>query len=265
MTICIGAIAENSKIITVTDKMLTLTNPTMTTKYEMSENNKAIDIHKKVAALFAGDVIHGNVILSSVREKLKDSTDCPDITAVANMINDAYKERWKYVIESNLLSRYGLTIDLFMANHSRLDPDLVKRVDNILGEFNLLVDVVVAGIDTKPHLFMISNPGTITAYDSIGYACVGSGSQHATLSLVESEYHSNISLSKGIYALLEAKKRAEFDPGVGSLCDVCIIESGFSKVSNEKVKALMKTHAKSRSEINKIKRKSSKIMSRLLS
>lgn len=262
MTICIGAISENKLIVAITDKMLTLSNPAMTTKYEISENNKAIQLDEKTVALFAGDVIQGNEILSKVKVKL--NSQVKNTLDIANTVQEIYREQWKYVIESNLLSRYNLTIDLFIANQARLDPDLVKRVNNIIGEFNLGVEIIVAGIEPQPQLYLISNPGTITSYNSIGYVCTGSGSQHATLSLIESEYNGSASIGQAVYSLMEAKKRAEFDPGVGQLCDILVINDKCNKATDDKIKKIAQEHGKSLLKIKKIITNSSQKMSKLI-
>ncbi len=252
MTICIGAIADGNKIIAITDKMLTLANPLLTTKYEISENNKAIPLNSKVCGLFAGDVIQGNEILAKVRtellkgesfgqETIPEVEKHHEVEQIALLTKEAYANQWKKVIEENLLSRYGMTIDVFMANHNRLDPDLVKKINNILGEYNLGVEIIIVGIDVEPHIYLITNPGVITKFDSIAYTCIGSGSQHATLSLIESEYNRGISIGEGLYALLEAKKRAEFDPGVGQLCDIVIVDQTVRTIKQETVKRAINT------------------------
>lgn len=262
MTICIGAIVENKSVVAITDKMLTLSNPAMTTKYEMNENNKAIKLDEKTVALFAGDVIQGNEILSKARAKI--AAEAKGTLEIANIVQETYKEQWKYVIESNLLSRYNLTIDLFIANQARLDPDLVKKINNIIGELNIGVEIIVAGVEPIPQLYLITNPGVITSYNSIGYVCTGSGSQHAILSLIESEYNGSITLNEAIYALVEAKKRAEFDPGVGQLCDILVIDTKYKELADDKIQKILQEHARSLLKIKRIITNTSQKMSKLL-
>lgn len=248
MTICIAGIVENSRIIAITDKMLTLNN-TPVTKYEINENNKAIKLNESTVGLFSGDVIVANEILNIAL--LKDLEN-KSVKEVANLVNDSYREYWQSVIDNFLIRKYMLDFKTFMDNHSNLEADLVKQVTKMLSEYTIDVEIIIAGVDDNPHLFVVNNLGTVISRDSIGYSCIGSGSQHATLSLIESRFNTNIKFNKGIYSLIEAKKRAEFDPGVGSLCDLVIINDKVDVVSDLKLKKILKHYSDSQSDFDKI-------------
>lgn len=252
MTICIAAISNNNKIIAITDKMVTLGGG-VATRYEISENNKAIKLTNKSIALFAGNVISANEILEIAKTKI--TTSSTKIVDIANLMKDAYFEYWTKQLDNQLFRRYSLTLTTFMQSQKSLNDDLVKQINEILAGTNLGVEILVAGVDTSPHLFFIGNPGTINSLDAIGYALIGSGSQHAQLSLIESEYNAGISEQGGLYALLEAKKRAEYDPGVGQLCDIVIIDSGFNKLPLAKVDKITKEFNRSTMSLRKTKEK----------
>ncbi|HKC04278.1 MAG TPA: hypothetical protein VKC54_00170 [Patescibacteria group bacterium] len=254
MTICIAGISEENKIIAVTDKMLTLSqNPV--TKYEISENNKAIQISDKCVALFAGDVVVANQILELAKTK---GLETGTVAEMAEKVNQAYREYIHLIIDNYLINKYKLTFDVFMANHANLEAEMVRQVTKIITDTNFDVEIIVAGIDEDPHVFFINSLGTIIDKgSSIGYACIGSGSQHATLSLIESEYNSHISLDAGIYALLQAKRRAEFDPGVGKLWDFVLINDSYIQPSAKQVESVTDLYQKSLEEIGKISKKSS--------
>ena len=255
MTICIAAIVSNNKIIAITDKMITIGAP-VATRYEISEANKAIKLTNKSIALFAGNVLYANEILALAKTKISASTT--RIVDIANIMKNAYFEYWQQQLSNQLFNRYGLTLSTFMQSQKSLNDDLVKKINDILANANLGVDILVAGIDTNPHLFYIGNPGTINCIDGIGYALIGSGAQHAQLSLIESEYHSGISAQNGLYALLEAKKRAEYDPGVGQLCDIVIIDSNFTKLLPEKIDKIKKEYNNLNKSLRKTKEKNAK-------
>ncbi len=252
MTICIAAISNNNKIIAITDKMITLGGG-VATRYEISENNKAIKLTNKSIALFAGNVLSANEILEIAKTKI--SATNTKIEDIANLMKDSYFEYWTKQLDNQLFKRYSLTLATFMQNQKTLNDDLVKQINEILANTNLGVEILVAGVDTAPHLFFIGNPGTILSLDGIGYALIGSGSQHAQLSLIENEYSGGISEQNGLYALLEAKKRAEYDPGVGQLCDIVIIDSGFNKLPLAKVDKITKEFNKSTKALKKTKEK----------
>lgn len=262
MTICIAAIAENNKILAITDKMITIGAP-VATRYEIGENNKAIQLTDKSVALFSGNVIYANEILEIV--KVKIATAAPiTIVDLANTVKAAYFEYWSKQLDNQLFQRYSLTLVSFMQNQRNLNEELVKKCNEIIANANLGVDILIAGVDTVPHLYYVGNPGTFTSLDGIGYALIGSGSQHAQLSLVENEYNANISQQDGLYALLEAKKRAEYDPGVGQLCDIVIIETSFNKLTSTKIKTIMAEFTKSAKDLSKIKKKGAQKIQELL-
>lgn len=254
MTICIAGIAEENKIIAVTDKMLTLSaNPV--TKYEISNNSKAIKISEKCVALFAGDVVVANQILELAKSKdLKTGT----ISEVSDKVNQAYREYIHLIIDNYLINKYELTLKVFMANHANLEAEMVKQVTKTITDTNFDVEIIIAGIDEKPRIFYINSLGSIIDRgSSIGYSCIGSGSQHATLSLIESEYNSCISLDAGIYALLQAKRRAEYDPGVGKLWDFVLIDDSYVQPSIKRVEAVAKLYKKSLEKVAKINKRAS--------
>ncbi|MCX6783955.1 MAG: hypothetical protein NT141_02710 [candidate division WWE3 bacterium] len=254
MTICIAAIAENKKILAITDKMITMGGG-VATRYEISENNKAIQLTNKSIGLFSGNVLSANEILSVAREKIKSNSNSSTLSVldVAELIKSSYFEYWATMLNNQVFCRYALTLETFMQNQKNLNDDLVKEINNILANTNVGVDILVAGVDSAPHLYLIQNPGTLNSFDSIGYALIGSGSQHAQLSLIENEYNACISEKNGIYALLEAKKRAEYDPGVGQLCDLVIIGNTFNKVTPEKTSKIVHEFSESSVELKRIK------------
>lgn len=265
MTICIAAIADNNKIIAITDKMLTLgVGVGVATRYEIGGNNKAIKLTNKVVALFAGNVVSANEILDIAKAKIAATTGVLTVNEVANLMKDSYLEYWTAILNNQIFSRYALTLATFMANQQNLNDGLVRDINGILANTNVGVEILVAGVDTNPHLFLISNPGAINSLDAIGYALIGSGSQHAQLSLIESEYNAGISEQNGLYALLEAKKRAEYDPGVGQLCDIVIIGGTYNKVSEIKVEKIMKEFNKSSRSIKRSKATSASKVHRII-
>lgn len=240
MTICIAGIAENKKIIAFTDKMLTIGAP-VKTAFEISENNKAIKLADKVVAMFAGDVLKANAILKLAKLNIVNSDI--GVEAVAEIVQKAYKEQWVKDIEEALLQRFGLDRKTFVNKQKELEVELVKNINNTIGTYNMDVQIIVTGIEkTEPRIFKIENPGIKQAQDSIGYCCIGSGTQHATFSLIESKYNPSFNEEKSIHAILQAKKRAQYDPGVGQLTDIVIINNEYVKIKEDKIKLIDETY-----------------------
>lgn len=254
MTICIAAIAENNKIIAMTDKMVTLGAPVVT-RYEITESNKAVELGPKIVGLFAGNVVYANEILELAKQKIQPTMT--DVLEVAKIVQTSFQEYFQTTLTELIFNRFGITLPVFMGNQKNLDEDLVKKINEIIINTNLQVEIIIAGIDTRPHIYLIGNPGTLNTLDALGYACIGSGSQHATFSLIEAEYNAGISKEKSLYALIEAKKRAEYDPGVGQLSDIVIVDGGFNKLPKTKVDEIDKQYKISLEQIKKSKKESS--------
>lgn len=249
MTICIAGIAENKKIVAFTDRMLTLGAP-VKTAFEITANDKAKQLGDKVVAMFAGDVLRANAVLKIAKGNIKNADTGTE--KIADIVQEAYREQWRKDIEDGLLSRFGLDRKNFINKQKELDSDVVKNINNTIGTYNLGVEIIIAGIDTngEAHIFRVDNPGVKQTQDSIGYCCIGSGSQHATFSLIESEYNPHLSEAESIHKILQAKKRAQYDPGVGELTDIVLINDAYVKLAEEKVKNIDDIYTKSVTEIS---------------
>jgi hypothetical protein len=254
MTICIAGIAENNKIVACTDKMLTIEAP-VKTAFEITENSKAIKLADKVVAMFAGDVLKANAVLKLAKTKIQNGNIGTE--KVAEIVENAYKEQWVTDIENALLQRFGLDRKSFVNKQKELDPELVKGVNNLIGSYNLGVEIIVAGVDTnnEPHMFKILNPGMKQAQDPIGYCCIGSGTQHATFSLIESEYNPSFEEEESVHSIIQAKKRAQYDPGVGELTDIVLINDNYVKIEEAKIKKIEENYNKSMAVITEEKKK----------
>lgn len=241
MTICIAAISENDKIVAVTDRMFTLQQPVATT-YEITENNKAIELTDSVIALFAGDVIHANAILQRARNNLNNANPAPTTTKeIAEIVNKSYSEYWESVVTNVLMRQYQITFQQFMHNQGSFDVDLVKKLNDFIGKIVFNIEIIVAGKhsdETESHVYSMDSAGTVTSNSSTGYACIGSGSKHATFSLIESEINKTMSITETLHNLLKAKTRAEYDPGVGKLCDIVVIDGNikrYNQIGRDKI------------------------------
>lgn len=257
MTICIAAISEKNKIVSITDKMLTLGEP-VRTAYEISENNKIIPLNESVVALFAGDVIHANEILQLALKNLSRKT-FQSVRDIAEIVNSSFTQHWQSIITNVLQRRFHIDHQTFMHNQPKFDPDLVKQVSQFIANLRIDVEIIVAGIhgdDPNAHIYTMDHSGSVVSLDSIGYACIGSGSRHATLSLIESEISSQTTQSKSLLALLKAKSRAEYDPGVGSLCDIVIVKDGaYSQKSQDEIDIILREFNKHQNRLKKSEQK----------
>jgi 20S proteasome alpha/beta subunit len=257
MTICIAVIADNKDVIAIADKKLTL-NHGLTSVYEISENKKIVQLTPKCVAMFAGNVVAANEILKLAKKTIQ-ATD--DVSGVAHKISNAYAEKLREAIDTQILQKYSLDLDKFNAQQRVLDPTFVGSVIETINNASLGVEILVVGKDgERPQLFKMLQNGAIEDGTPIGYACIGSGASHANLSLIESEAHAAHDRGSIIYALIKAKKKAEFDPNVGHMSSMVLVNDGVQFVDDSIVEDLWKEYDKSVISISRITKKSSIIM-----
>jgi hypothetical protein len=96
---------------------------------------------------------------------------------------------------------------------------------------------------TSAHIFQIRN-GVVSCADRVGFACVGAGAWHANSTLMAFGHTPNTSLSKAVFNLHVAKKRAEVAPGVGSETDTFVVTGlgGYSTLRDQIRDAAIKAY-----------------------
>lgn len=262
MTICIAAICSDNNVVAVTDKMLTVSAP-VATRYEISENNKAFPLKQGVFALFAGEVTQANQIISLVKPLI---TEKHTVQEVANLLNETFKNYWQNILSNFLQMRYGIDLGTFMSNHSNFDQVFVRSTMDIISNFKINVEMLVAGKDEDgtAHIYSITNEGTAFDRSAEGYYPIGSGAEHAKLSLIESEMNSTFSQEKALFCLLKAKTRAEFDPGVGKLTDIIILNKELRILNNEEVGAITTLFQTNQTEAAKIEKRTTSALAKLM-
>jgi 20S proteasome alpha/beta subunit len=257
VTICIAAIGENKDILAIADKKLTAYLG-VTSGYEINENKKIIKVTPNCLTLFAGNVLAANDILARAKQSIND-TDT--VVEVANKISAAYAEEFKSAINTQVLQKHGLDIASFNAQQRSLDQTFVNSVIETINNNTLGVEILIVGKDgDTPYILKMLQNGALENHTPLGYACVGSGSSHANLSLIESETHAGMDEAVLVYAILKAKRKAEYDPGVGAMSSIAIINNGIEFLIDEKIKKLWNEYEGSVKRISKIADKSSIIM-----
>lgn len=259
MTVCIGLIS-GKKIYGIADKKLTHTNGSMTSGFQVSENKKIIKLSDNSFAMFAGHVVNANEVLNMAQSKISKNDSVYD---VAEHVKASYAERFRRAINEEILGKVNLDIDSFNQQQSTLNETFVMNTLQTINNpaTNLGIEIIVAGkIGDTPKLLKIIHPGTIIDETPLGYSSIGSGSSHASLSLMDSEHTSATSEDEAIYALLKAKRRAEYDPNVGDLSCLFVIDAEVQEVDVATCDELMAQYDKSMTEIKKISKTTSKGM-----
>ena len=177
------------------------------------------------------------------------------IRDIKNAAENAYREFRARVIEGHILSAYGMTWSEYMKliQEGKL-TDLHYRIISQVESYRLELEVLIAGVDdTGAHIYQIENPGYASSFDDIGYAAIGSGEYHAIRSFIENNYSVNFPVYRALYVVYEAKKYAEFAPGVGKKTDIVIVtKEGIKTVSDDLMEALEEAYNAKISTINKV-------------
>jgi len=145
MTICIAAMCEKSKaIVAVSDRMITASYPAI----EFEHNIPKIDqLSKNCVVLTAGDAL-AHIEICRGTKKIINNIQNPPISKISEVIKEAYsQERTKKAVEFFLKPRGIPTIDNFWENSQRLPPPIVGMIDRSLATHNLILDLIIAGVD----------------------------------------------------------------------------------------------------------------------
>jgi len=148
------------------------------------------------------------------------------VADIVEKVKDGYQRARRKKIEELFIKPRGLTLEEFLQSGRALLPEAAMVIDENLASFDYGLEILVAGTDGEgAHIYLINNPGTSECFDSIGYHAIGSGEPLAISSLIESGYSDAMSLKETMWAVYEAKKRAENAPGVGRGADFTLVES----------------------------------------
>ena len=219
MTVCIAALYGGSKgVVLASDKMVTAHIP-IGYEFEQQENAKIVNLtgDKHVYVLIAGDVLAGGEIIKATKQIFSQQPgEIISSIASATIRQTFLKIRLEKIVHQELEPR-GLDLNTYYQNQQQISPQIVGVIDNELRNFDLGVQLIVAGRDENANytIHTISNPGTIHDNSAIGHGSIGSGSPHAIYSLIENNYSASLSKEEVFSLVKRAKERSEVAPGVG--------------------------------------------------
>jgi 20S proteasome alpha/beta subunit len=226
MTICIAALAENGKkVVVAADQMITANIP-IPYQFETGNVPKIYDISDKNAQILtAGNAIYAYEIVNILIDKIKTDKEIESTEQITELARRIYQDvRRKHVIERFIQTR-GLSLDSYLNNQKALHEGVVSEIEKGLQNYNIDVDLIVAGGNTdKCHIYNVSHPGIADCHDPVGYVCVGSGAPHAMYYLIGSKYNKQLGGEEVKKIVSNAKKRSEVAPGVGKETTIQIIE-----------------------------------------
>lgn len=174
--------------------------------------------------LTAGLALIHTDLFREVRSKLSGVRSAP-----VREIVDTVKQKFANLRQATIEERYflprGFDIGWFNQNQSSLMEDIVFRLDSLLEEFELELEILLVGVDDSGgHIYGIYNPGQAFCYDNFGFAAIGSGARHAEMTFVDSGFTPAFPVKEATYIAFKAKRRAERAPGVGAETDIAILK-----------------------------------------
>jgi hypothetical protein len=176
-------------------------------------------------AMAAGDALIGAQISRQVAEALSGT---PTVEEIAQSLALEFDATRRERMEQQLLVPRALDVDTFYASHSALNPQVVAMLDNMMQQYNLGVELLVAGVDSSgAHVCTVFHPGSPhNVHDTIGYAAVGSGWIHAIQAFIGFRQTAQADYHETVFRAYAAKRRAEVAPGVGTDTDMAVISAG---------------------------------------
>jgi len=242
MTICIGAICNKSKaVIVATDSMVTAQFPPLQFEQPSSKLETLTD---KSVFLIADDILLAAEVLKRTKAKLLSSlsTRVDDITKT---VCESYKECRQERIEEVFLKPRGLDLHVLYreALCAKLPKELALALDTNIANFDLRVQLIVAGVDEMGgHIYIVSNPGISNCHDKIGYVAIGSGAMYAISTFILSNFSIDFGINQGVHYAFESKMSAEKAPGVGTGTNMAIITSkGIRILTQQEIELLRET------------------------
>jgi 20S proteasome alpha/beta subunit len=234
VTVCIAAIATDGfshkpdpgdeVIVSVADKKLSLF-------YTSSDGavSKQFFFHDEWVAMMAGNDITPCVEIMNASSKLlaKKPNTLPNVT---NAVKTAFQNHLHQFIEDKVLSRYGMKLPDFRRNGKKqFTPEVFNSLCSQIDNVALDCEFLVFGFDTdhEPHIFTVTNPGTVNVYDRPGFWAIGSGANTALGMLFYRGQHIFAGMEETLYNACEAKFMAESASGVGAETQIYIAKYGY--------------------------------------
>ena len=231
MTICIAINcecdkkADSQRVIMVADRMIT--SEYLEIEFEHPKP-KLMPVTQNCVVAISGNALLPTEVFDHVKQKLKITKNEPQISEIASTIKDAYAELRHKKIEDHILKPMGISsIEAFYKCQSFMNPEIVAKTFEEIKKYDYGLQLLIGGVDnTGAHIFAIDNPGVSFNLNDLGYDAIGSGENHAILTFIGANYHSNTTLEVALYLAYKAKKISEKAPGIGvKYTDIWVIEN----------------------------------------
>jgi hypothetical protein len=231
MTVCIAASCEDGKyIVTAADRMFTV-GPPLNVEFEPPISKIEV-MGNTCVAMGAGNSLFVSEIFGAAKLAYNNIAGA-SVDQIAGAVKAAYTQSRNEKIEEQIINpTLGPDFLVFRSRNGTLpqylqpQPGIYQQIIVQSNQFNLGVDLIVAGIDSSgSHVYYIGHPGSIVSFDKIGYNAVGSGASHVAIKFSLDCLHPKTPLEDVLLAVYSAKRAAEVAPGVGQETEIKVISS----------------------------------------
>jgi hypothetical protein len=222
VTVCIAAVCEKGTIIVgAADRMITARNtefevPSLSKERANAPILKVVPLNRHVIAMISGDAGFQSQALQHLWEKLTESRNADPKSTFSNVrieqIGQYYTEFCNarmHRATNNLLAPYGLTAESFLDKQKSLASSFVEFAVSEIEKIRRSTgcDIIFCGFDESgPHI-LICNGSDSSSSDTIGFAAIGSGSEHAESQFMLAQHTRDDSLADTSLLTYTAKKR----------------------------------------------------------
>ncbi len=213
MTVCIAAICDNGKsIVVAADRMFTAGAP-LNLEFEPPISKIEL-LSPRCVAMGAGTSLAAAEIIETARGTIASTGG--QVLQIALTARDVYTNLRNSKIDEQILSaQLGPDFSVFRSKGGTLpgylqaQPGIYQQMVIQTSQFNLGVDLLLAGCDGySSHIYHLTHPGSLTAFDKLGYNAIGTGAMAATL-----------------HAVFNAKLAVEVAPGVGQETEIAVVSA----------------------------------------
>jgi 20S proteasome alpha/beta subunit len=249
MTVCLAIMTKaEGAVVVVADRTVTGGMPEVEFEHKGSKIER---LTNHCMALTAGDALAGVTLFRAVRYRLADvEGDEPCVAPVAEHVRDEFLRQRLRRAEQLLLEPRGTNLKEFYGTKIQEWPkEIVAALDREIQTHEYGLQVLIAGVDTEPHLYVVADPAIAHCFDALGFSAIGSGAPLAMLQCISRSSGPARTINEALYTAHEAKLNAEPTPGVGQETDMALIRSsGVYELPEEAVRRLREKQLEQRTQ-----------------
>ena len=225
MTVGIGVICENGKAaIVVADRMATYSD--LGIQFD-GDITKYAEVSNRSIVVSSGTFSDISYVIKHLRNSPGDPLATIPISQIADRGQSAREALRAEQIEVVYLRRpLGLGMAEFQKAASSVSiSQILNNTFDRINQFRLALQLLVVGTDSDgAHLYVIDESARPANFDGPGFAAIGSGFSHATVSLARRSHLKSCKLPQAVYNAYEAKRASELAIGVGRATNMAVLQ-----------------------------------------